>query len=54
MHYMQYITIYFSVYTLPGVEKRPTFEFEEMRCMLTLNNLNLRVVADWDVQLGSL
>lgn len=37
-----------------GVEKRPTFEFEEMSCMLTLNNLNLRVVADWDVQLGSL
>ncbi|XP_055018231.1 neutral alpha-glucosidase C isoform X2 [Boleophthalmus pectinirostris] len=35
-----------------GVEERQVFEFDESRCILTLDNLNLKVVKDWDIQIG--
>lgn len=35
-----------------GAEKKTSFEFNEIRCFLTLNNLNLPVVNDWDIQIG--
>ncbi|XP_072314317.1 neutral alpha-glucosidase C [Eucyclogobius newberryi] len=35
-----------------GSEAKHAFEFDESRCILTLDSLNLKVTRDWDIQIG--